>query len=514
MKPIVIDIDKTFIKFKEFKCIKFLKNQILFVIVVMRNFIKEKDLWKYFAFIYALYFIGYFGLILADVYYIDDLGRSKGGYFGFLDFSRYLSENLSKIIHLNLHHNTDISPITQFIAMMFLSFGSILLVKIISKQLSYFALIGSTPLGLSPFFLQNMSYKFDSPFMSIAIISPIFAFLFFRRNFVFFIISILMILITLNTYQAGNSIYIILSLFFIFKISIQAKQLRYIFNKITICIISYVIGMGIYKFFILKETDDYVSSGIIKENFITEVFKNISKTLNIYKEVLHNSAYEYILYFAIIAFLIATFTQAKINKFNSITIGVFFIIISFILSQGSYLILTKPLWASRAFNAFGIILAIIFIYTIKTKIYKIELGKILAIFGTYFLIIQANSYANALKAQDEFSKMRIEFMFSDLNRLTPLDNKFQVHIKSGINNAPIVDNSARNFPIINRLVFQRLSPKSYWNANSNFVNLGLKGEYVLSPCNNSENKIIQTLETSMHKITKYDNNCFIVEFHK
>ena len=93
-------------------------------------------------------------------------------------------------------------------------------------------------------------------------------------------------------------------------------------------------------------------------------------------------------------------------------------------------------------------------------------------------------------------------------------NKFQVHIKSGINNAPIVDNSARNFPIINELVFQRLSPKSYWNANSNFVNLGLKGEYVLSPCNNSENKIIQTLDTSMHKITKYDNNCFIVEFHK
>lgn len=259
MKPIVIDIDKTFIKFKEFKCIKFLKNQLLFVIVVMRNFIKEKDLWKYFAFIYALYFIGYFGLILADVYYIDDLKRSKDGYFDFLNFSRYLSENLSKLIHLNLHHNTDISPITQFIAMMFLSFGSILLVKIISKQLSYFALIASTPLGLSPFFLQNMSYKFDSPFMSIAIISPIFAFLFFRRNFVFFIISILMILITLNTYQAGNSIYIILSLFFIFKISIQAKQLRYIFNKITICIISYVIGMGIYKFFILKETDGYVS---------------------------------------------------------------------------------------------------------------------------------------------------------------------------------------------------------------------------------------------------------------
>ena len=159
-------------------------------------------------------------------------------------------------------------------------------------------------------------------------------------------------------------------------------------------------------------------------------------------------------------------------------------------------------------------MAIIFIYTIKTKIYKIELGKILAIFGTYFLIIQANSYANALKAQDEFSKMRIEFMFSDLNRLTPLDNKFQVYIKNGINNAPTVDNSAANFPIINRLVFQRLSSNWFWSANSNFVNLGLKGEYVLGPCNDSENKIIQTLDTSMHKITKYDNNCFIVEFHK
>lgn len=147
MKPIVIDLNKIVEKFKSFKIAKFLKSEWIYFLAVWRNFFKEKNFWKYFAFVYFVYFVGYFGLLIADVYYRDDLGRSQDGVIGFLYYSRYLSENLTKLIHLNLFRNTDISPITQLIAIALLSFGSMMLIKTILKTQSFWGLLASIHLG-------------------------------------------------------------------------------------------------------------------------------------------------------------------------------------------------------------------------------------------------------------------------------------------------------------------------------------------------------------------------------
>lgn len=154
MRPIVIDIDKIILKIKEFKLTEFFKNEWMYFLAVWRNFFKQKDFWKYFAFVYFVYFLGYFALLRNNINYRDDIARANEGYFGFLDASRHLSEFLSKILHMSLKQNTDISPITQLIAIAILSFGSLVLVKIILKKQSFFGLLASTPLGLSPFFFK------------------------------------------------------------------------------------------------------------------------------------------------------------------------------------------------------------------------------------------------------------------------------------------------------------------------------------------------------------------------
>lgn len=511
MKKTNFNPNKLLFKAKKYKISKFFKNEWLHFLAVCSNFFKEKGFLKYFAFVYFVYFIGYFGLLRANVYYIDDLGRSKDGYFGFLNFSRYLSENLSKLIHLNLYTNTDISPITQLIAIAILSFGSMLLVKIIVKKQNYFALFASIPLGLSPFFLENMSYKFDSPFMALALISPIIPFLFLRKKFCFFIVSILAILTALNTYQAANSVYIVLSMFFIFLMFINKNTLRYICINLSVFIFSYIIALGIYKFYIATNVNTYVSSEIIKENFIKGVFENIKKTLDIYNNAVNHTAFKYILCIVIFIFLIASFKKSKINKINTLILGIIFIITSICFTQGAYLVLKTPLFATRAFNSIGVLVSIIFIYSLNFN--KFNISKIIICFGIYFLIIQANSYANALKAQDDYSKIRMELMYSDINKIIPDDNvKFNIFITKGIDDSPVVKNSIKNFPIINSLVFQRLGPYWYWSGSANFQNFGFKGKYVLTKCYKDENKIIKVLDTHMHKITQYDNNCFTIEF--
>ena len=189
-----------------------LKN-IIFIKFTFLHFFKQKDFLKYFFFIYTVYSFGYFALMINNINYSDDYYRSATGQFDFFLFSRYMSEYLSKFIYLSEHRNVLASPLTHLLSIGLLSIGSMVLVKVILKKYSKLGLIASVILGLSPYFLENMSYKFDSVFMTIALVAPIFSFLFLRRKLAFIFVSILCMQLTLTTYQAGNSAFLMLSLF-------------------------------------------------------------------------------------------------------------------------------------------------------------------------------------------------------------------------------------------------------------------------------------------------------------
>lgn len=249
------------------------------------------------------------------------------------------------------------------------------------------------------------------------------------------------------------------------------KKINIVKNSFLFAI-SYAVSMFIYKFIILTEVNGYVSSGAIKENLMQGFLNNIKHNLSRYQEVINDTTFEYIFYILVLFFLISIFKKAKINKFNALSLGFAFIILSVSLSQGAYLILEKPLTATRAYNGIGVVVAIIFIYSLNFKF--INLSKIFVCFSAYFLIIQANSYGNALRAQEEYSQMRIKLMYSDLNKLAPIDGKFSVQIIKGVGNSPVTENSKKSFPIINSLKFQNLRPSWVWTTiNIIIINLAL-----------------------------------------
>ena len=200
---------------------------------ICRDFF-DKNFLKYFTLIYGIYFIGYFALLRANISYKDDLRRAVDGVPGFLDpvygYSRYGSEFLTKIIHMDLTFNTDISPIPQLIALAILSFASLALIKIIIGRINFVSILATAPVGLSPFYLENMSFKFDAPFMAIALTSMIFPFLFRKRLSLFAIISLFCVLLMATTYQAANGIFIIMSLFVAFEMAISGKKWSEILN--------------------------------------------------------------------------------------------------------------------------------------------------------------------------------------------------------------------------------------------------------------------------------------------
>ena len=88
-----------------------LKKDYLTFISIIHYFFKNKNFLKHFGFIYGLYFIGIFGLLIADILYKDDYFRHTTTMIGHINANRHLSWFLSNILHTSWGKITDISPL-------------------------------------------------------------------------------------------------------------------------------------------------------------------------------------------------------------------------------------------------------------------------------------------------------------------------------------------------------------------------------------------------------------------
>ena len=85
------------------------------------------------AFVFALYFFGILGLLLADVYYADDQFRAVTAQPNFLFSGRYIAEYGSSALSMQKWGVVlDWSPISQLLAIAILALGSVALARVVT----------------------------------------------------------------------------------------------------------------------------------------------------------------------------------------------------------------------------------------------------------------------------------------------------------------------------------------------------------------------------------------------
>lgn len=193
---------------------------------------------KYIAFIALLYIVP---LVLINADYYDDMNRSLTGYNWSQD-GRFISSFIMSII----------------------SFGSILLpmpfiVKIISAALILLGghLIGTILfdsnrfLGLffglialtSPFYIENLSYTYDTIPMAVSIVAAIAPFIFYRKA-MFIPSSLVCLIVVMGTYQASLIIYPAMTICLVLKSYLEKRSLSVLTFSITpiiVLIVSYAV---------------------------------------------------------------------------------------------------------------------------------------------------------------------------------------------------------------------------------------------------------------------------------
>jgi len=406
-----------------------------------------------------VYLLGILTIIRANFSYKDDVWRAAAGSRQWLNGSRYVSEIFSIFVHGDTNL-TDISPIPQLLAILIVTASSIVLVYVLTRKITVVRLLASIPLGLSPYFLESLSFKFDSPYMALSIFASIFPFLFTARKKIFLLISILSLLVMCMTYQAASGIYMLIAVVLCFQYwNNGEKTNKEILSFLGISALAFCSTLLFFKFFLMKpitSDDAYALTTMLPmPHLITGALHNI-KNYAILVNYDLGLIWKTGIVFVLLFFITKSVYCSSQRKLLSFFVSLLVIVVSFVLSYGLYSLLEKPSYRPCALLGFGVFLAILCIYAVS-DFKRIATVTVLAL--NWCLFTFAFSYGNALADQARYAEFRISILWHDISALNLDPNKqdMPVQIDNSIDFSPVVKNIAKHNPVVERLVQSRLS---------------------------------------------------------
>jgi len=428
----------------------------------------------------GVYLLGMLTIMRANFTYLDDCWRSVDGLRLWYKWSRYIVEFISILIHGDTKM-TDISPLPQLLAIIVLSISSVLLVYVISNgKITIIRVLASIPLGISPFFLECFSYKYDAPYMALSIFVCIIPFLFIARKKAFLFCSVVSVLSMCMIYQAASGIYPLIVMILCFQDwNSRKKPNKEILSFMGMAALAFCCAMLFFKIFLIIPQDDWghyiVATMLPLPDILSGTVHNIKEyTMTINDDL--GAIWKIWIVFILIFFITKSMYMSAQKKLFSFFISILVIGITFILSYGLYSVLVKPLFSPRALLGFGVFISILCIYVVSD--YK-KIATVMVFALNWCLLVFAFSYGNALADQARYGEFRIGILLHDLSSLYPhrSEEGTQIQLKNSIEYTPSVKNISKRYPVIERLVPKRLGADIYrddyyyWIYNNFKINL-------------------------------------------
>ncbi|MEC9607530.1 MULTISPECIES: glucosyltransferase domain-containing protein [Escherichia] len=376
--------------------------------------------------IYSLWIIGFLyilPLLITNSPYYDDLGRTVYGYFSWGIDGRPLSDLIFKFLDLG-SPATDIAPLPQILAIIIMS----TLCYFIHAQLNPEHRLGwlvFTPIFLSPFFIQNLAFRFDSLTMSLSVATASFPLFFMgKEKVITFAASALCVFISLSLYQASLSVFIaVVCIYTLFSIK-KGRDPYKILAEDIIAILGMTAGYLIYSKLIVPffVTSDYANAYNQMISSMGDLKNNILITLDVLKSYFTGI----IAFIFIIICLLATIGLTKlliitynskfssIRKFVSLLLIVASLAVILLCIPGPGLALKSMPIGPRVFVGFGFFVAtLLSLISFISDRYKEKLNFIYCLLAVVSFSYMA-TFANAMKSQDKLADRIIYGVTNDI----------------------------------------------------------------------------------------------------
>lgn len=399
-------------------------------------------------------------ILLADVFYVDDLGRHVTGSGGWSASSRYLSDILAPLIHTDAFL-ADASPLPQVIAAAEIALAELIILRRVTNKTHFsvwqylFVVIAAVP-----FFLECMSYKYDAPYMAASVLFSFLPFLFLYKSLFVQLLSVFLCTLGMClTYQASSGILPVMTVFLCYCGWVTHERLGLLpldaFRGAKLVIAyagAYMLAMLIYQKLLVVEVASYASSSLPA---ISELLPTIGENIHHYASlVLEDFRTLWICMIAImlIGFIVLSMFEYGKGCIKAGLAAVLFLCFGAIASFGAYLLLEKPIFFPRSMYGFSFFLALVCLFVTSAR--KGAPFKLLSAVLAWVLFVFPFVYSNALQQQSQWTDFRTEMVIADLNDLDLLDDDppKEVQLKGSIGLAPSLDQYMRKYPLLQHLV--------------------------------------------------------------
>ncbi|MGG5341279.1 glucosyltransferase domain-containing protein [Enterococcus sp. AZ192] len=411
--------------------------------------------------VFFIYLVINLAIGIVNFPYLDDVGRQLWGYSKFAEgYSRWGSEILAWMIQ-GSRHLTDLGLVSSILTAIILTISSSIVVYVLNdKKLQIIPMIVSTIVGINPWFLQNISFRFDAPFMTFSILFSVIPFLWWdSKRYFFFWISVIGVFLMCNTYQASSGVYLLLVLALSFKRILENEKWIEILKQIALSALAYIVAMGSYVLE-MKFNPELANRG---GNVAIASLKDIPAVIFInskmyLQKIIEQSTRLWILFVIVllIVFIFVHVITAKTKRANVFFFSFVYLILGSILSYGVFLIFSEKLAlaAPRYAYGFSIFVAITLILLLNRlpmiPSLSIPIQGIITLFCFYLLSFPF-VYASSLSYQlDAFERQSL-VLASDLKDLV-LSDKQKVYSNTLFKESPVFENTAKNYPILKDLV--------------------------------------------------------------
>lgn len=418
-------------------------------------FLKKPFLWML-----AVYVVAISAVLRADFNYIDDMGRAYAGYKNWgITYSRYLSDFLSGVLHGG-NYLYDISPWPQLVAVGLLCLTSLLAIHLITgrRTISLWEVAAVLPLGLSPYFLECISYKYDAPYMALSILAGVLPLVFWRdgkgRNAtLFFAASLVGTLVVCTTYQAATGVFPMLVILLTFQRWNRGEDWRECVRFCLMAAGAFCAGILVFQFGIMGIHESDYAAGSLPP--LGQLLPLTLEHLGVYFSYLKTDlkgSWRALIFAVQVLFVVGSVLGSKRARLPALGLAVLSMTLMELLAFGLYPALAQPLYAPRAMYGFGVFVAFLAVSAVSRP-FALPV-KLVSLVLSYCFFVFALTYGNALAVQKEYTSFRIQSVIETVNHLEAFrgDREKIVQIGGSIGLAPALDNGPKGYAILERLV--------------------------------------------------------------
>lgn len=449
------------------KVIKTLPKTLLEALRTARRDVREflKTYKKTFFVLCLLYALGASAIMRANVYYADDLGRAVEGSRGWGNHGRYLSSALSILLHTGTGLR-DVSPLTQFIAVCFLAAAGCVVLHVLSDKRGFnlWAAVAVLPMGLSPYFLECLSYKFDSPYMALSILASAAPFLLYRRNLALFCAASAVGNLTMClSYQASSGVFPMLAALLCFRLWSKRQPLKRVFGFLAASVVGYVTGLLLFRriFACLSAGGNATYASIASISAGPDVKETVISNLTGYFSQIRADFTPWwlkLVAFMALAFVYIAVRDSGRNRLLALFFAPAALLAALLMSYGAYAVLPEPMFTPRAMLGFGAFLSFLSVSLAGAE--KAYPAKLMCFALSWVFFVFAFIYGNALYQQQQYVDFRVTALMNDLKDLECLravreeEDRIPTQIYGRMVKAPVLTHSRPNdnYELLDRLI--------------------------------------------------------------